>query len=735
VIARGAAGEALGLPRRPPPAAPEDLGQRAVYWQYRTVWEAAARLPDRLAGPRLPARIGRQWHRFASDEQRDQVRRNLDRVTVVSSAGGSSTGSCVTPTSATPGTGSTASGCTPWTPRRSWPPPPGRGCTTSTRSATRGAAASSPRATSAPGTSGPCSPASVGLGHGRGRRGGRAPPAVRPVRRAASDRRDRRDPAGAGRGHARPARTRITEEGALATLLADRDLTRKGPIVSFFGEPCRLPPVPPRWPAAPAARQRRGLPDRGGRLPRGRARPDRGRRPRPLRRHPGRRDGARALVGRFPAPVARVRAQLAGGPRARPPRRDGVAARRGLAGARPAGVGRPPWWRPRGRPREGRPRLPVRPRRAGRGAGPRDRARRSAPPHGSRGDRVGPGPASDRCRRPGDGRCRASGGGVLQRVRGAHRPVADGRPRDAPAIAAIDPDVVHVHEPVVPWVGLAAATSHRAPVVGTFHAWSDDARLYRAARPVARRVADRLAVRLAVSEAAASYHGGCARPARLTVPCRPERRRRGAVRRGRAVRGPRRPGASEPAVRRPAGATQGPRAARACLHPPEDRPARAPPARGRGRARAARCEALLPAGLRADVRFLGRVPHEDLPRYYATCDIYVAPSLGGESFGIVLLEAMAAGRPWSPPTSPATARWPPTGGRDGWSRRRPGRRSRRPSARCSTTRRCDARWPRTGAGRSPPTTGRRSRRRWPTSTARPARPDRDRSRLPGPNGR
>jgi len=32
------------------------------------------------------------------------------------------------------------------------------------------------------------------------------------------------------------------ERGGLATLLADRDLTRRGPIVEFFGEPCRLPP-------------------------------------------------------------------------------------------------------------------------------------------------------------------------------------------------------------------------------------------------------------------------------------------------------------------------------------------------------------------------------------------------------------------------------------------------------------------------------------------------------------
>ncbi len=51
------------------------------------------------------------------------------------------------------------------------------------------------------------------------------------------------------------------------------------------------------------------------------------------------------------------------------------------------------------------------------------------------------------------------------------------------------------------------------------------------------------------------------------------------------------------------------------------------------------------AGLRDRVVLLGRVSEEDKVRFFQSVDIYVAPNTGGESFGIVLLEAMAARTP------------------------------------------------------------------------------------------
>ncbi len=57
------------------------------------------------------------------------------------------------------------------------------------------------------------------------------------------------------------------------------------------------------------------------------------------------------------------------------------------------------------------------------------------------------------------------------------------------------------------------------------------------------------------------------------------------------------------------------------------------------------CELYVERNRLADVVFTGYVPDEAKPRYFRTADIYCAPNTGGESMGIVLLEALAAGVP------------------------------------------------------------------------------------------
>src|SRR5215211_6279984 len=74
-------------------------------------------------------------------------------------------------------------------------------------------------------------------------------------------------------------------------------------------------------------------------------------------------------------------------------------------------------------------------------------------------------------------------------------------------------DVVHLHEPVAPTIGWDALTSTDAPLVGTFHCYSESATPHRIANLIgARRKLNHLSARIAVSEAAAwtgrRFYGG-----------------------------------------------------------------------------------------------------------------------------------------------------------------------------------------------------------------------------------
>lgn len=62
-----------------PPPPPMTWAQRRTYLLYVTVWELVALLPARVA-ERLPRLIGRLWHRFARDSQRSRVRSHLARI-------------------------------------------------------------------------------------------------------------------------------------------------------------------------------------------------------------------------------------------------------------------------------------------------------------------------------------------------------------------------------------------------------------------------------------------------------------------------------------------------------------------------------------------------------------------------------------------------------------------------------------------------------------------------------
>ena len=217
--------------------------------------------------------------------------------------------------------------------------------------------------------------------------------------------------------------------------------------------------------------------------------------------------------------------------------------------------------------------------------------------------------------------------------------------RTARALRDLGPDVVHVHEPLVPWVGPAAVRSAPAPVVVTMHAWSDRDRVYRVARPIGRALLRRAAVAIAVSEAAATYHAGALGLPIGTFEVVPNGV--DVARFGQAEPLPEIVDAARPTLlfvgrleRRKGLETL----VRAFTRVKAERPDLRLYVVGDGPERD-RCQALLPARLRADLVFLGRVDTQDLPRFHASCDVYVAPALGGESFGIVLLEAMAAGRP------------------------------------------------------------------------------------------
>ncbi len=192
-------------------------------------------------------------------------------------------------------------------------------------------------------------------------------------------------------------------------------------------------------------------------------------------------------------------------------------------------------------------------------------------------------------------------------------------------------DVVHLHEPLAPVAGYGCLAGAGVPVVGTFHR-SGGSAWYRALRPVAGWAAGRLVVRCAVSEAArATAEAALGRPCEVLFNGVEVDRFAGAApaptggtptvlflgrheeRKGLGVLLAAFDQVPGPATLWVAG--DGPATAALRARFPET------PAR----------------------QWLGVLTDDEVAARLAGADVLCAPSLGGESFGMVLLEGMAAG--------------------------------------------------------------------------------------------
>jgi phosphatidyl-myo-inositol alpha-mannosyltransferase len=216
---------------------------------------------------------------------------------------------------------------------------------------------------------------------------------------------------------------------------------------------------------------------------------------------------------------------------------------------------------------------------------------------------------------------------------GSIAPISPGRAtarRTAEALRSLEPDVVHLHEPIVPGPTVSALIGFNGPMVGTFHAAGEVP--YQWLRPALRSLMMRLTFRVAVSEAARLTAAGNWTGAEYTV-----------LWNGIEI---------EPIASAAPAPSPRPTVVFIGRHEPRkglavlldawagiDRDARLQIVGVGQQSEELRSRAV------GDVEWFG--PVTDAPRnaLLRGATAFCAPSLRGESFGVVLLEAMAAGAP------------------------------------------------------------------------------------------
>ncbi|MCH8235599.1 MAG: glycosyltransferase family 4 protein [Chloroflexi bacterium] len=203
-------------------------------------------------------------------------------------------------------------------------------------------------------------------------------------------------------------------------------------------------------------------------------------------------------------------------------------------------------------------------------------------------------------------------------------------------------DVVHIHEPFAPVPPNLAAHASPALTIGTFHAFRERGHLYRMSKYMLRATPRRLDGRIAVSNAARRYvdkffpgdyeviPNGIDFERFATPVSRLEEFDDGRLNIVFVGRLEKRKGLRYLLA--------------AYAELKWDYPDLRLIVVGPGESDAGSLRVMSERSL-TDVVFAGRVSDEMLPAYYHAADIFCSPATGGESFGIVLLEAMAAGVP------------------------------------------------------------------------------------------
>ena len=204
-----------------------------------------------------------------------------------------------------------------------------------------------------------------------------------------------------------------------------------------------------------------------------------------------------------------------------------------------------------------------------------------------------------------------------------------------------DFDLLHIHEPGTPSVSVLTLWAATGPIVATFHTATPRSRAMSAASAMLRPAMEKIRARIAVSEEARAtsvqHIGG--EPVVIPNGVFVDRFRRAE---------PVAEWRSHAGTLAFLGRLDEPRKGLGVLLEAFPRIAAARPGvrllvAGRGDAHEAR--AALPRSCRADVTFLGAVDDATKARLLRSADVYVAPNTGSESFGIVLVEAMAASAP------------------------------------------------------------------------------------------